>query len=119
MSLTLSNKIIIKERLANGVGNIRLVDGVRQLESSSGLSYTIIQGVFAAKRDLQFTTLLGILGEGLEMTLTDFAKIYDSITDDDIKVAKKEIAESVRIKMPKKQIKKKSNKSKLRRKKKP
>lgn len=71
-----------------------LVDGIRQLEASSRLSYTIVQGVSVGERDPQFTTLIAMIEDGLEMTLSDFAKIYDSINEEDIRDAKKEIAES-------------------------
>ena len=91
-----------------------LVDGIRQLEASSRLSYTIVQGVSVGQRDPQFTTLITIIEEGLEMSLTEFSKIYDSITDDDLKATKKEIAEAKKIstKIKANSIKKSKSKSK-------
>ena len=92
------NKEIVNKNLEKGIKNVSIVDGVRQLEAASRLSYTIVQGVFSAKRDLHVSTLLSLIEEGLDMSLTEFAKVYDSITDEEIKVVKKEIAASERKK---------------------
>jgi len=73
-----------------------IVDSLRQLEAASGLSYTIVQGVFAAKRDLQFTSLMTLVGDGLGLTFSEFAEIFDSVTDEEIKNLKKHIASAAR-----------------------
>ncbi|TXI88688.1 MAG: hypothetical protein E6Q36_04960 [Chryseobacterium sp.] len=92
------NKIIVAANQEKGVENVSLIDSIRQLEASSRLSYTIVQGVFAADRDIQFTSLISIIEEGFGMSFTEFAKIYDSISDEDLKATKKEIASSKRKK---------------------
>lgn len=71
-----------------------LADGVRSLETATGLSYTIIQGIYAASRDIQLTSLMVIITEGLEMTFSSFARTYDSITDEEILSTQKEILTS-------------------------
>lgn len=72
-SLELKNK-------ANNIEDLRLVASMRQLEAESGLSYTIIQKVSVGKRDLQFTSLIALI-ESLGISFTEFAQIYDAITE--------------------------------------
>jgi len=83
LKLAASFKVILQRKKdlenhnrLNDIEDIRLVSSMRQLEAESGLSYTIIQGLFAGKRDIQFTTLISLL-EGFGMSLTEFAEIYD------------------------------------------
>lgn len=88
------NKAIASKNELSGIENVSLVDSIRQLEASSRLSYTIIQGVFSGDRDIQFSTLIGVIEDGFGISVSEFAAIYDSITDEDIKRTKKEIASS-------------------------
>lgn len=92
------NKDVVADNQVKGIENVSQINSIRQLEASSRLSYTIVQGVFAAARDIQFTSLISIIEEGFGITFTEFSKIYDSISDEDLKNAKKEIANSKRKK---------------------
>lgn len=83
-------KIIGRENKAKGVEDLTHIDNMRQLESSSGSSFTIIQRTLAGKRDIQFTTLLTLI-DTLGITFSQFANLYDSITKEDIKKALTEI----------------------------
>ncbi len=76
--------------------NLLPVGGVRQLETATGLSYNIVHGVYSAKRDLQLTTLITLVTEGFGLTFAEFAKLFDSITEDEIKSVKTEIEKSKR-----------------------
>lgn len=85
-----NRKVNIKNEKKNN-----LVDEVRQLEASSRLSYTIVQGVSTEERNPQFATLIALIKDCFEMTLTDFAKIYDSISEEEeVRNTKKKIAKS-------------------------
>ncbi len=97
-----NNKNVAREKKHRYIQDVKLIDGVRQLEASSRLSYTIVQGVLSGKRDVQFTSLISLIEDGLELRLSEFAKLYDSISEEEVINARKEIAES------KKTIKKKS-----------
>jgi hypothetical protein len=83
-----------KNKLRN-IQDLRLVDSLRQLEADSGLSYTLIQTAYTAKRDIQFSSLI-ILIESLEISFTDFAKIYDKLSDEQIEIEKMEIEKKKR-----------------------
>ena len=69
-----------------------IVNSIRQLEATSGLSYTIVQGVFGAKRDIQFSSLMTMIGEGFGLTFSEFAEVYDSVTDEEVRAVKRNIA---------------------------
>ena len=91
-------KKLEKKNKTHRIEDLKLVSSMRQLEADSGLSYTIIQTLSVGKRDVQFTSLI-ILLESLEISLLDFAKIYDNITE-------KQMTEE-REKIEKNQIRKK------------
>ena len=78
-----NKKEIDLENKANDVEDLRLVSSLRQLESESGLSYTIIQRLSVGKRDIQFTSLITLI-ENLGVTFSEFANLYDSITEKQI-----------------------------------
>ncbi|MET0634556.1 MAG: hypothetical protein ABWZ25_00930 [Chitinophagaceae bacterium] len=101
------NKEQVEKNILNEVESFWIVDSIRQLEASSRLSYTIVQGVFAAKRDIQFSSLMSILGDGFGISFSEFAEIYDSVTDDEIKTVKKYIESSAKKKKPVRALKKK------------
>lgn len=90
------NKNIGISNARKGIEDVSLIDGVRQLESSSRLSYTIVQGVTSGNRDLQFTTLLSLITDGLGLSFSEFANIYDQLIDEDLKIASAEITSSKR-----------------------
>jgi hypothetical protein len=97
-------KILIKLRLAATLrkifeqnkktknDSVTLVKNVRQLEAASGLSFNIVQGVYSARRDIQLTSLITLVEEGLEMKFSDFVKMFDAISVEEIKEVKKDIA---------------------------
>lgn len=78
------------ENKANDIEDLRLVSSMRQLESESGLSYTIIQNLSVGKRDIQFTSLMTLI-ENLGLSFSEFAKLYNSITDKQMEIEKEEI----------------------------
>ena len=83
-------KVISKDNETKGIEDLKHIDNMRQLESSSGSSFTIIQRTLAGKRDIQFTTLLTLI-DALGITFSQFADLYDALTKDDIKKAIAEI----------------------------
>ncbi len=66
---------------------------MRQLEAESGLSYTIIQNVSAGKRDIRFTSLITLI-ENLGISFSEFAEIYDAVTEKQMSEVKEEIEKS-------------------------
>jgi len=96
--LLAKNKAIAVKNQLSGIEDVSLIDSIRQLEASSTLSYTIIQGIFSGGRDIQFSTLIGVIEDGFGISVSDFAAVYDSITDEDIKSTKKDIANAKRKK---------------------
>lgn len=92
------NKAKATNNELRGIEDVTLIDSIRKLEASSRLSYTIIQGVFSAQRDLQFSSLVSIVEDGFSISMMEFAKIYDSITEEEIKLIKKEINSTKRKK---------------------
>src|SRR5690242_11242352 len=72
-------KDVHKQNKDSNIEDIRLVASLRKLEAESGLSYTIIQGVFSGTRELKFSSLISIL-ENMNVPFSKFAELYDSIT---------------------------------------
>ena len=75
-----NKKNIDLENKAKNIEDLRLVASMRQLEAESGLSYTIIQNVSVGKRDIQFTSLITLI-ENLGISFSEFAELYDTITE--------------------------------------
>ena len=75
-----NKKNIDLENKAKNIEDLRLVASLRQLEAESGLSYTIIQNVSVGKRDIQFTSLITLV-ENLGISFSEFAELYDTITE--------------------------------------
>ena len=101
-SILKKKKSIGLKNKENHVEDLRLVDSMRQLEAESGLSYTIIQGASVGKRDIQFTSLITMI-ENLGLTFSEFANLYDKLTEKQINDVKNEIESKQKTnKIPKK-----------------
>jgi len=87
-------KISLRNKKKN-IEDLTLVDSLRQLEADSGLSYTLIQTVCTGKRDIQFTSLISLI-ESLGLSLSEFARIYDKVTEEHIKIEQEEIVKNKR-----------------------
>ncbi|RYY53426.1 MAG: hypothetical protein EOO05_21105 [Chitinophagaceae bacterium] len=86
------NKEQVVKHAVNDQESFWIVNSIRQLEAASGLSYTIVQGVFGAKRDIQFSSLITMLRDGFGLSFSEFAEIFDAVTDEEVRVVKKHIA---------------------------
>jgi transcriptional regulator with XRE-family HTH domain len=84
------NRLTSTQNQNKGIEDLSLVDSMRQVGASSGLSFTIIQETSAGKRDPQFTSLISLI-EALGISFTKFAGIYDKITDVEIEEIKRDI----------------------------
>lgn len=62
----------------------------RKLETASGIRHASIVEIVNGKKNASWTTVDAIL-EGLEITLAQFAKIYDNLTEAEISTYKKEV----------------------------
>ena len=95
------------ENRANNIENLRLVASMRQLEAESGLSYTIIQNVSVGKRDIQFTSLITLI-ENLGVSFSEFAEMYDAVTEKQMGIEKIEIEKNKTKKSKTKNLSKKN-----------
>ena len=84
------NKILEqnKKRTANnktqGTKDHTIVDSLRKLEASSGISFPIIQKISKAEKNAALSTIVAI-AEGLDLSLTEFFSYFDKITDEAIR----------------------------------
>lgn len=62
----------------------------RKMERASGIRHASIVKIVNGEKNASWSTIDALL-EGLEMTLTDFAAIYDSITEKEVVSHQKEI----------------------------
>ena len=90
LNILKENKKKATQNLEEGVEDIDLVDSLRSLEASSGLSYPILQLISVGKKNPVHTTVTTI-AESLRMSLSEFFSYYDVITKDEIKAFKKEL----------------------------
>lgn len=66
------------------------ISSLRKLAAASGTEYAIIQKISTAKKDPQFSTVLSII-EGLGISLTEFAEVFDSIPDKEVTEYQKQL----------------------------
>lgn len=85
-----NKKSLELENKSKNIEDLRLVGSMRQLEAESGLSYTIIQNVSVGKRDIQFTSLITLI-ENLGVSFSEFAEMYDAVTEKQMGIEKVEI----------------------------
>jgi transcriptional regulator with XRE-family HTH domain len=62
----------------------------RNLETDSGIPHPSIVQIVNGKKNASWTTICALL-DGLEISLTKFASVYDKITSDEISIYKGEI----------------------------
>ncbi len=87
-------RLILKKNKEKSLGN----STIRQLVAESGLSYTILQNASVGKRDPSFTTLITII-KSLGLSFTEFAALYEAVTEEEIAVEVK-VIEKNRKKRP-------------------
>ena len=61
----------------------KIVDSLRKLAAASRVEYSIIQKISSAKRNPSFSTIVSLI-EGLNLSFSAFASVYDSITDEEV-----------------------------------
>lgn len=71
------------------------LNSFRKLESASGIRHASIVQIVNGKKNPSWSTIDSIL-EGLELSLSDFASYYDSVTENDILEYKKKLKEKMR-----------------------
>lgn len=109
--------IAIQKIILNNVARNEedLVTSLRKLAASSETEYSIIQKISSGKKDPQFTTLAAIV-DGFGISLSEFSKVFDSVSKEDIdryKSSLKEKSEQPQSSLRKaKVVKKKSVKKK-------
>ena len=79
LALTIQ-KIISNNLSKNKEGS---VTSLRKLAASSETEYSIIQKISSNKKDPQFSTLAAII-DGFGISFSEFERIYDSISDEEI-----------------------------------
>ena len=88
--LALTIQKIISENVSKNVEGS--VTSLRKLAASSETEYSIIQKITSSKKDPQFSTLIAIV-DGLELSFSEFSKVFDSITNEDIDEYKRSLKE--------------------------
>ena len=79
----------------------------RKLETASGIRHATIVEIVNGKKNAAWSTVDALL-DGLEINLTDFASIYDSLSEADVLAYKKEL-EKRKEEREKKKKRKKNN----------
>lgn len=96
-------KIMDQNKQAKSLGKTNEdATSFRKMERASGIRHASIVKIVNGEKNASWSTIDALL-EGLEMTLTDFAAIYDAITEKDVVSHQKEIAKkkSLRLKQNK------------------
>ena len=109
----LTLKLILDENKSKATDNPKkdIIDSYGKLEISSGLRKATLIDFVSGKSNPSGTTIAAIL-DALEITLTDFGKQYDRITENDVLEYKKEIEKAKAIRVSKDKIKSKIRKRK-------
>ena len=79
-TLIKENKAKAKENKIKGIEDHKLISSLRKLESSSGISFPIIQKISTGSKNAELTTLVA-LAEGLDISVGYLFSVYDKITD--------------------------------------
>jgi len=66
------------------------INGLRKLEAASGVSFPIIQLASVANRDIQLTTTMRLI-ENLGIQSEEFFKMYDNLSEKEIRIGKERI----------------------------
>ena len=103
--MDVKEKLLAKNKLAITIQKIisnngdrsedGLVTSLRKLAASSQTEYSIIQKITSSKKDPQFTTLAAII-DGFGISFSEFSKIYDSISDEEIDEYKKSLKQKLK-----------------------
>lgn len=73
-----------------GLEGAGTVSSLRSLASASGLEYSLVQKISTGQKDPQYTTLIS-LADGFGLSLVDFLKEVESLSQDDIKLYKPQL----------------------------
>lgn len=85
------NKFLLENKKNNNENEIiDVISSLRQMEASSGVSFPIIQLTSIASRDIQITTAIRLI-ESLNIKLSEFFALYESLDENDLKKGKLEI----------------------------
>ncbi|MEC5143205.1 hypothetical protein [Chitinophaga sp. 212800010-3] len=80
------NKEQAKKNKEAGIQDLSLVKSLRGLESSSGISYRILQGISKGERSPEYTTLEAI-AEAFGTKLSVFLAYCEALPDNDVQQA--------------------------------
>lgn len=95
-AICLTKLISRNKGLSGNENSFSVVTSLRQLEASSGVSFPIIQLTSIADRDIQLTTAIKLI-ESLNIKPSEFFKMYDELTEDDLKNGRNEIESRKKI----------------------
>lgn len=77
------NKIKAIANKAVGIKDHKLINSLRKLEASSGISFPIIQKISKADKNPALSTIVA-LADGLNLRTSELFSYYDKITEEDI-----------------------------------
>lgn len=88
------------------------INSLRKLAAASRVEYSIVQKISSAKRNPSFSTIVNLV-DGFNLTFSEFASKYDSISEEDVLKYKNDLEKKKQQKsQKKKQASKKKNSKK-------
>lgn len=93
LKIVMSKTVIRSTEFDKAADQIKLKSeslSYRNLETDSGIPHPSIVNIVNGKKNPSWSTIDALL-EGLELSLSDFAAVYDSLTTEQVEKHKKEI----------------------------
>lgn len=101
------NKAKALENKDHAIVDRNLINSFRKLEIASGIRNATILEIIAGKKNAASTTIIALL-DALEMTLSEFGSLYDSIKEQEISDYKRTLEKNKKEKGSKEQEQKKN-----------
>lgn len=95
------NKAIAGENKKKGIKDPNLISSFGKLETNTGLRKATIVDIVSAKRKAEFPSVAAILA-AFNLSLSEFGKIYDNISDSQIASYKLELSKAKKERTQKK-----------------
>jgi len=83
-----ANKQKAKEKKAKGIEDLKLISSLRKLTANSTVDFATIQKIASGRKNPAWSTVVMIV-EGLNMTMEEWGRRYDAVTEKDIMAFKK------------------------------
>ncbi|RYG35180.1 MAG: hypothetical protein EOO01_31665 [Chitinophagaceae bacterium] len=84
------NKTLVLDKKAQGIKDKNILNSFGRLEAASGIPKATLVNISLGRKNAATTTWMAIL-DALDMTLADFAKVFDSIRDSEVQHYREEL----------------------------